>query len=194
MSKTPDHNSMDTDRAATGRKTSRNPLNRPDEWLQQLLLDKKVLKGKRYTCPSRDDCYNGILYSFRDHKALRPLLASFCGVITLTKYSLKLIFIVAYFLSLIFYSQYLTSHKKETGKSHRDVAYALLITGYVMVPGILVTSWLNMVYEIVDKVHGLGISDTWRLPKRGGSFLVDLVVGLVLSLAFWGVWMVDKRH
>ncbi|KAK6497233.1 hypothetical protein TWF506_004706 [Arthrobotrys conoides] len=184
MSKSSSYNGMDTDASNEDRR-GRNPLNKPDEWLQQFLLSKKVLKGKKYNCPSRDDCGN-------EHRKLRPLLASFCTVITVIKYTLKFIYTITFFLALFFYSQYLTSKNKETGKARKDVAYALLIVAYVMVPGILITSWMNMVYEIMDRVHGLGVLGTWRFPKRGGSFLVDLGVGAIMAVAFWGVWMVDR--
>ncbi|KAF3277406.1 hypothetical protein TWF132_001708 [Orbilia oligospora] len=185
MSKPPSYDDMDTDASVENRRT-RNPLNKPDEWLQRFLLSKKILKGKRYTCPSRDDCRN-------NHRKLRPLLASFCTIITVIKYSLKFIYTVTFFLALFFYSQYLTFKNKETGKVRKDVAYALLVVAYVMVPGILLTSWMNMVYEIVDRVHGLGVLGTWRFPKRGGSFLVDLAAGAIMAVTFWGVWMVDRK-
>ncbi|KAK6360961.1 hypothetical protein TWF730_007076 [Orbilia blumenaviensis] len=186
MSKDPNNNDMDRDTTIESR-APRNPLNRPDEWLQRFLLSKKILKGRKYTCPSRDDCHN-------DHRRLRPLLASFCTVITIIKYTLKVIHVITFFLALVFYAQYLTTKDKGLAKSRKDISYALLITSYVMVPGILVTSWMNMVYELVDRVHGLGVLGTWRFPRRGGSFLLDIAVGLVMAVAFWGVWMVDNKN
>ncbi|KAK6498362.1 hypothetical protein TWF481_010954 [Arthrobotrys musiformis] len=188
MPKVPCDNSMDPTAPVveTGPRTPGNPLNRPDEWLRQFLLSKKILKGKRYSCPSRNDCRN-------DHKTLRPLLRSLCTAITMTKYALKGIYVITFFLALFFYSQYLTLKNEHTAKARRDIAYALLIAAYIMVPGILVASWMNMVYEVVDRVHGLGVLGTWRFPRRGGSFLVDLVVGIVMAVAFWAVWMVDRR-
>ncbi|KAK6330028.1 hypothetical protein TWF718_003455 [Orbilia javanica] len=184
MSKITDHDDMERGSLSDDRPKG-NPLNKLDVMLQNFLLSKRILKGKRYTCPSRDDCHN-------DHVVLRGPFQSLCTIITFTKYTLKSIFTVTYFLALLFYTIHLASKDKTAAVQKRDMAYALLMTAYILVPGILATSWMNMVYEVVDRVHGLGVTGTWRFPKRGGAFLVDVGVGVVMTVAIGVVWLVDR--
>ncbi|KAF3934458.1 hypothetical protein ABW19_dt0201435 [Dactylella cylindrospora] len=169
---------------------SRNPLNRPDEWLQRFYISRSLLKWDEYFCPNSDDCEN-------DHIEFRKTFSRDCLLLTITKYFLKLLYFIHLSLAYHFYTVYTTLSLSSTRQTdltkdsishYKKVCLYLLVSAYAISPIMLVFSRMDPMYRIMDEVHGLKVSGTWRFPRRVGCFALDLAVGSLGAAAFFLVW------